>query len=109
MLLECRNANSTACRPSEETDCVAEYGLPSRGEISRYRRPCCTVMRMLLYSETSRLAVWKSCSFQRVRSAPMPRDPCMDERNRYSSEVLRWLTQLGESVTHAIMTPGEYA
>ena len=36
----------------------------------------------------------------------MPRPPCIEDRKRKSSDVVRLLTQLGESVTQAIITPG---
>jgi hypothetical protein len=41
-----------------------------------------------------------------IQICPTPSEPCMDERNLYSTEVVRSLTQFGESVTQAIMTPG---
>lgn len=42
----------------------------------------------------------------RERLAPTPNDPCIEDRNRYSSDVLRWLSQFGEPVTYAIITAG---
>jgi hypothetical protein len=51
-------------------------------------------------------ATTKSSGVHLSRLAPTPSEPCMEERNRYSTEVVRLLTQLGVSVTQAIMTPG---
>src|SRR5438045_3685747 len=106
IVLECRKANSTACPPSSDTDSVAEYALPFRGESRRYSLPRCTVPRIFLYSPTNRRATSSSASLQRVRLAPMPSEPCIEDRNRYSRAVLRPLSQFGESVTHAIITAG---
>ena len=68
--------------------------------------PNVAILLLSMHESPNLINIAKSSGAHVVRFAPTPSEPCIDDRKRYSSDVVLLFTQFGESVTHAIMIPG---
>ena len=64
------------------------------------------IYHTLVIAPATSNTVAKSSALHLLRFAPIPSDPCIELRMRYASELVRPLSQCGESVTQAIMIWG---